>query len=207
MYASFDLVSHSVDYADMTTLTKSQQKWEACSSRNKLVAHGVAAPIPLFAYPNNEFTVEMNTMVLTQCSYRLGRRYGGAANTPTSVQSGFLKVYSINGGRCTDVTLPCSKLDTRYPYTPSSVLSKYVHPAPGTWAAPQFYRLVTGTKLIGRLQWNCVGPPPSHYTFDTGGNSTELYCANDYYAAFANEPSYVRGDLTIGQVETLWNIP
>jgi hypothetical protein len=47
----------------------------------------------------------------------------------------------------------------------------------------------------------------SHYTFDTGGDSTELYCANDYYGAFANEFSYVNTSLTIRQVETLWSLP
>jgi hypothetical protein len=27
------------------------------------------------------------------------------------------------------------------------------------------------------------------------------------YGAFANEPSYVRQDLRIGEVETLWDVP
>src|SRR5206468_10164472 len=75
-YAGFDLVSGSVDYADMTTLTPEQQEAEACDSRDVLVAHGVAAPIALFAYPNNEYTTEMNRLVRTECGYRLGRRYG-----------------------------------------------------------------------------------------------------------------------------------
>jgi hypothetical protein len=57
------------------------------------------------------------------------------------------------------------------------------------------------------VRWNCAGAASSHYIFDTGGDSTELYCANDYYRAFANEPAYVHTNLTIGQVETLWNLP
>jgi hypothetical protein len=149
----------------------------------------------------------MNTMVRTQCGYRLGRRYSGAANTTTTVRSGFLNTYSINGGRCTDATLPCSRLVTRYRYTPKSTLYRYVHPAAGGWVVPQFYRLVNGSKTSGRLQWNCLGAMSSHYTFDTGGDSTELYCANDYYGAFANEPSYVKTNLTVRQVETLWAVP
>jgi hypothetical protein len=47
----------------------------------------------------------------------------------------------------------------------------------------------------------------SHYTFDTGCDSTELYCANDYYGAFANAPSYVKRSLTVRQVETSWAGP
>jgi hypothetical protein len=206
-YPAFDLVSASVDYKEMTSLTTAQQKAEACNSRDVLVAHGIAAPIALFAYPNNKFTTAMNTMVRTQCSYRLGRRYSGAANTRTSVGSGFLNVFSINGGHCTNTALPCATLATRFPYTAASVLATYVHPSAGTWVVPQFYRLVAGTKTTGRLQWNCAGAATSHYTFDTGGNSTELYCANDYYAAFANEPAYVVRNQTIRQVETLWNLP
>jgi hypothetical protein len=206
-YPASDLASASRDYTEMTSLTMAQQKAEACDSKNALVAHGVTAPISLFAYPNNKYTTAMNTMVRTQCSYRLGRRYSGAANTPRTVQSGFLNVYSINGGRCTDTTLACSKLVTRYPYTPKSTLYKYVHPAAGGWVVPQFYRLVNGSKASGRLQWNCLGAMSSHYTFDTGGDSTELYCANDYYGAFANEPSHVRTGLTVRQVETLWGLP
>jgi hypothetical protein len=206
-YPSFDLVSASVDYADMTTLTTSQQRAEACDSRDALVAHGVAAPLALFAYPNNNWTTSMNTMVRSDCGYRLGRRYGNAANTPASVGSGFLIVYSINGGRCSDASLPCSSLSTRYVYTPRSVLAQRIHPAAGTWVVPQFYRLVTGSSSSGHLRWNCLGPVSSHYTFDTGGDSTELYCRNDYYGAFANEPAYVRSDLNIRQVETLWGLP
>jgi hypothetical protein len=206
-YPAFDLASASRDYADMTSLTMAQQKAEACDSKDALVAHGVTAPIPLFAYPNNRYTTAMNTMVRTQCSYRLGRRYSGAANTSKTVQSGFLNVYSINGGRCTDTTLPCSRLVTKYRYTPKSTLYTYVHPAAGGWVVPQFYRLVNGSKTKGRLQWNCLGAMSSHYTFDTGGDSTELYCANDYYGAFANEFSYVKTSLTVRQVETLWGLP
>lgn len=203
----FDLVSASRDYADMTTLTTSQQRAEACDSRDALVAHGVPAPLALFAYPNNNWTASINTMVRRDCGYRLGRKYGNAANTPGSVGSGFLVVYSINGGRCSDASLPCSSLSTRYVYTPQSVLAQRIHPAAGTWVVPQFYRLVSGSSSSGRLRWNCLGPASSHYTFDTGGDSTELYCRNDYYGAFANEPAYVRSDLTIRQVETLWGLP
>lgn len=205
-YSWFDLVSASVDYQDMTTLTTAQQKAEACDSEATIVSHGVAAPLALFAYPNNKFTTAINTMVRSQCHYVLGRKYGNAANTQTSVTSGVLTVYSINGGHCTDTTLPCSTLATRYPYTPSSKLYTLFHPAPGTWIAPQFYRLVTGTKATGRLQWNCQGAASSHYTFDTGGDSTELYCATDYYHALTNEPSYVVKKLNIRQVEAKWGL-
>jgi hypothetical protein len=205
-YPFFDLVAAGRRYVSMKSLTPAQQRQEACGARDVLVAHGVAAPIALYAYVNNQFTAAMNTMVRTQCGYVLGRRYGGTANTLSTVGSGFLTVFSINGGRCSDTTLPCSDLVTPRDYTPPSQLYTYNHPAPGTWVVPQFYRLVSGAKTTGRLQWNCNGPGKSHFTFDQGGNSTELYCAVDYYASFANEPARVAKNLNIRQVETEWGL-
>jgi hypothetical protein len=205
-YPSFDLASASVDYKDLTTLTTTQQKAEACNSEATIVSHGVAAPLALFAYPNNKSTATMNSMIRSQCHYVLGRKYGGTPNTRTSVATGFLTVFSINGGHCTDATLACSSLQTRFAYTTSAALSAIVHPKPGEWVVPQFYRLVSGTKATGGLQWNCAGAESSHYTFDTGGDSTELYCANDYYAALANQPTYVVKNLNIRQVEARWGL-
>jgi len=205
-YPWFDLASASEDYADMTTLTQSGWNTEACGSAAIITGNGVPSPLALFAYPNNKFTTTMNTWILANCPYVLGRKYGSTANTPTSVQSGFLIVDSINGGHCTDTTLPCSTLATRYPYTPEATLAKIFHPAAGTWIVPQFYRLVSGTSTTGRLQWNCAGAESSHYTYDTGGDSTELYCANDYYKALSNQPSYVVTNKNIRQVETTWGL-
>jgi hypothetical protein len=205
-YPWFDLASASEDYADMTTMTQSGWNTEACGSASIITGEGVPSPLALFAYPNNKFTTAMNTWILANCPYVLGRKYANAANTQTSVKSGFLDVYSINGGHCTDTTLPCSTLSTRYPYTPEATLAKIFHPAAGTWIVPQFYRLVSGTSTSGRLQWNCSGAESSHYTFDTGGDSTELYCADDYYKALSNEPSYVVKNMNIRQVEAAWGL-
>jgi hypothetical protein len=206
-YPSFDLASASKDYQELTSST-STTFWstEACGSASAIIGNGVPSPLALFAYPNNKFTTTINTWVLGHCPYTLGRRYSGAANTKTTVASGFLNVYSINGGHCTDTTLPCSTLSTRYPYTSKAALYKLFHPAAGSWIVPQFYRLVTGTRTSGHLQWNCQGAESSHYTFDTGGDSTELYCANDYYYALSNEPSYVVKNLNIRQVEATWGL-
>jgi hypothetical protein len=206
-YPWFDLASASKDYRELTS-SSSTSFWqtEACGSASVIISHGFARPLSLFAYPNNKFTTSMNTWVLGHCPYTLGRRYSGAANTRTSVQSGLLNVYSINGGHCTDAALACSKLSTRYPYTPEATLAKIFHPAAGTWVVPQVYRLVSGTHSSGCLRWNCAGAASSHYTFDTGGDSTELYCANDYYAALANQPGYVVKNLTIREVEARWGL-
>jgi hypothetical protein len=205
-YPWFDLASASVDYRELTSLSNSQQISEACDSARAIIGHGWRPPLSLFAYPNNRFTTSINSTVLNRCPITLGRRYNGDANTRSSVQSGFLNVYSINGGHCTNTALACSKLSTRYRYTPSSTLAKLFHPAAGRWVVPQFYRLVAGTRSTGRLRWNCNGAASSHYTFDTGGDSTELYCATDYYAALANEPSYVVKNQTIRQVEAGWGL-
>ena len=205
-YPWFDVASASVDYKELTSLTSSQQISEACNSAAAIISHGWPSPLSLFAYPNNKFTTSMNSTILSSCPYKLGRRYSGQANTKSSVASGFLNVYSINGGHCTDTALPCSNLSTRFAYTPESTLAAQFHPAAGTWVVPQFYRLVTGSHASGRLQWNCTGAESSHYTYDTGGNSTELYCANDYYAALANEPSYVVKNMTIRQLEVKWGL-
>jgi hypothetical protein len=206
-YPWFDLASASKDYRELTSST-STTFWntEACGSASTIISHGIPSPLALFAYPNNKFTTTMNTWVLGHCPYVLGRRYSGAANTKSTVTSGFLNVYSINGGHCTDTTLPCSTLSTRFQYTSKATLYSLFHPAAGTWVVPQFYRLVTGTKTTGRLRWNCQGAESSHYTFDTGGDSTELYCATDYYYALGNEPSYVVKNTTIRQVEALWGL-
>src|SRR3954454_8428724 len=152
-YPWFDLTSASVDYKELTSLTATQQKAEACNSEATIVSHGVAAPLALFAYPNNKSTATMNSMIRTQCHYVLGRKYGGTPNTRTSVATGFLTVFSINGGHCSDTTLACSSLKTRFAYTTSAELSLIVHPKPGEWVVPQFYRLISGTKATGRLQW------------------------------------------------------
>jgi hypothetical protein len=205
-YPFFDLVSAGVHYVAMTSLTPAQQRQEACGARDVLVAHGVASPIALYAYVNNKFTTAMNAMVRSRCNYVLGRRYSATANTPSSVASGFLNVLSINGGKCSDPALPCATLDTRFVYTAPSMLYTYNHPAPGTWVVPQYYRLVSGAKTSGPLRWNCNGPPASHFTFDQGGNSTELYCAVDYYASLASEPAHVVTNLNIRQVEAKWGL-
>ena len=186
-YPRLDLVSASVDYAYMTMLTTSQQKAEACDSRDVLVAHGIAAPIALFAFPNNNFTTTINTLVRSQCQYRLVREDGNSANTPTSVQNGFLIVYSINGAHCTDPALACSTLSTRFPYTPRSTLERSCIRRPG----PGSCRSSTGWSAARNRPRGCGGTvsvqAASHYTFHTGGDSTELYCANYYYGAFANK--------------------
>jgi hypothetical protein len=206
-YPWFDLASASRDYKELTSST-STSFWqtEACGSASVIIGHGFTSPLSLFAYPNNKFTATMNTWVLGHCPYTLGRRYNGQANTRTSVQSGLLNVFSINGGHCADAALACSNLSTRFAYTPSATLAALFHPAAGTWVVPQFYRLVAGTRSTGRLRWNCNGAASSHYTFDTGGDSTELYCATDYYAALANEPGYVVKNQTIRQVEAGWGL-
>jgi hypothetical protein len=115
-------------------------------------------------------------------------------------------VYSINGGHCTNARLRCSKLDTRFAYTSPRKLARRLHPSRGRWVVPQIYRLVTGSRSRGHLRWNCRGAASSHYTFDTGGDSTELYCAKDYYAALGHQPSYVVKNLTIRQVESKWGL-
>ena len=206
-YPWFDLTSASKDYQELTS-SSSTAFWraEACGSATVITNHGVRSPLPLFAYPNNKFTTTMNTWVLAHCPYVLGRRYSGNANTRASVTSGLLNVYSINGGHCTDAALPCSRLSTRFAYTSKAILYRAFHPAAGTWVVPQFYRLVAGAKTSGRLQWNCLGAESSHYTHDTGGDSTELYCRNDYYYALSNEPSYVVKNLNIRQVEAAWGL-
>jgi hypothetical protein len=202
----FGVASGGIHYRELTTLAPSQQIAEACGSAATIVDHGWRSPLPLFAYPNNRFTAEINRRVLRHCPYRLGRRYSGESNTRRSIRSGLLRVYSINGGHCRDAGLRCSALDTRFPYTSPSALARRLHPAPGRWVVPQIYRLVRGSHSTGRLRWNCRGPAASHFTYDRGGDSTELYCARDYYAALAHEPRYVVRGRTIGGVERHWGL-
>ena len=179
---------------------------EACGSAAAIVDHGWRSPLSLFAYPNNRVTTEINARVLSHCPYVLGRRYSGEANTRRSIRSGFLRVYSINGGSCHDAALRCSQLDTRFAYTRPAELALRLRPAPGRWVVPQIYRLVTGSRSTGALRWNCRGPAGSHFTYDVGGDSTELYCAHDYFAALGHEPGYVVKGRTIVGVERRWGL-
>src|SRR3954451_19554756 len=141
----FGLASGGVHYRDLTTLTAAQQIAEACGSATAIIDHGWRSPLPIFAYPNNRFTTEINQRVLGRCPYRLGRRYSGTPNTRRSMRSGFLRVYSINGGHCHDTALRCSHLHTRFAYTRPAELAQRLHPAPGRWVVPQIYRLVKGS--------------------------------------------------------------
>jgi hypothetical protein len=202
----FGLASGGVHYRELTTLAPAQQIAEACGAATAIIDHGWRSPLPLFAYPNNRFTTEINHRVLAHCPYRLGRRYSGEANTRRSIRSGFLRVYSINGGHCRDTALRCSHLETRYAYTRPGELARRLHPSPGRWVVPQIYRLVKGSRSTGRLRWNCRGPASGHFTYDRGGDSTELYCARDYYAALAHEPRYVVTGKTIRAVEGRWGL-
>jgi hypothetical protein len=45
-YPSFDLTSASVDYKELTTLTTTQQKAEACNSEATIVSHEVGHRSP-----------------------------------------------------------------------------------------------------------------------------------------------------------------
>ncbi|HET6847355.1 MAG TPA: hypothetical protein VFH74_00750 [Gaiellales bacterium] len=202
----FGLASGGIHYRELTVLSPSQQIAEACGSAAAIIDHGWRSPLPLFAYPNNRVTAVINARVLAKCPYTLGRHYSGEANTRRSIRSGFLRVYSINGGRCRDTALRCSHLDTRFAYTRPAELAARLHPAPGRWVVPQIYRLVTGSRPTGRLRWNCRGPAGSHFTYDRGGDSTELYCARDYFAALAHQPGYVVTGRTIRGVEQLWGL-
>jgi hypothetical protein len=184
-------VSHSVDYANMTQLTKSQQQHEACDSLAALQAHGRAEARGLFAYPNNFYTTAINTNVVLPCGYVAGRKYGGGAMTPSTLASSRLvNTDSVNGGACNDASLPCYGLSTPRRYTSPSQISARMQPTAGTWSVVQVYRLVTGSKLSGKSQWDCTATNwRAHWT--AGVDPTELYCWKDYLSALNHIPSGV----------------
>jgi hypothetical protein len=171
----WSVVSAGQSYKRMPTLTLEQQRAESCGSLDAFAARGIDAS-PLFAYPANKYTDEIQRKVVNKC-FRFGRRYGGTINTRANlVAPWYVNVRSINGGRCRVENQPCSNAATRFKYTDPAKLQSAVQRLRGGWIVVQFYRLVRGAYATPYQQWDCTSPDPmKHWT-----NQSEVYCYDDF---------------------------
>jgi hypothetical protein len=145
----WSFVSASNSYADITTLSPSQQQAESCGTLSAFEAHGHTRAWGLFAYARNKFTTTIQSQLVSTC-FAYGRRYGKTVNTRSkTVAPWFTNTDDVNGGRCNDTSLPCANLAdvTRIYRSPLDLAAK-VNVAPDTWRNLQFYRLVTGTRGV-----------------------------------------------------------
>ena len=176
-------VSHSRTYTDMTTLSPAEQREEACGSLADLRARGHLRGDGLFAYPNNHRTEAIQRDVVASC-FAFGRVYGLAANNRAGVTDPWLqRTYSVNGGNCNTVSLPCYSYTAPRRYdSPVNLGDIIAALGPDQWFVMQHYRFVTG-HVAGR--WDCRSDDwRRHWT-----SSAEEYCWKDYRAVLDRIPS------------------
>ncbi len=181
----WSFVSHSRSYRDMTTLSPSEQRDEACGSLEDLRARGHLRGAGLFAYPNNRRDDVVQQDVVASC-FAFGRTYGAAPNDRSSTGTPwFQRTVSVNGGNCNTPTSPCFTYTAPRRYaSPVTLGDRIRRLGPDQWFVVQHYRFVRGF-VSGR--WDCRAPDwRRHWT-----GSAEEYCWNDYLAILDRIPSEV----------------
>jgi hypothetical protein len=174
-------VSAGQSYADMTALTPDQQRAESCGSLQAFTDHGHTRAHGLFAYPNNKYTTEIQTDVVSPC-FAYGRAYGRGVNNLSAAGEPHLQsTMSFNGGSCNDLTQPCAADGGRRYALPSEVAAR-MNPKANQWTAVQFYRFVLGRRNDpedSAFAWDCTSPDVNqHWT-----SKAEIYCWEDYKLA------------------------
>lgn len=186
----WDVVSEGFNHQDFTTVTASsplvdrQAAWDdTCGSLPVFRAHGFDAT-GMYAYAGGPRATYVQQAFVSKC-FAWGRHYSSSGNNDRLKMRApwFQSTLSVGGGRCNDSTLPCySTPPTTKPYLLPGALATLLHPAPAHWASVQIYNLVTGKRVGERpaeYSWNCSEPDVNlHWT-----SRTELYCANDFFAA------------------------
>jgi hypothetical protein len=178
-------VSASRSYTDVTALSAAGQRAEICGSLNDLKTDNLPGATGLFAYPNDHYSVSIQTGVTATC-YDYGRIYrpgGPPHNNALPVPSPyFAGTFAANGGACNDSALPCYNIPSRYRYVYPGWVSQQVKPGPAQWVIVQGYRFATGAWKSDTLSWDCTSSNwQDHWT--SGRDATELYCWNDWLAA------------------------
>ncbi len=166
-----------------------------CGAKQVFAAHGHERAWGMFAWPQNEFTSELQQRYVTPC-YAYGRRYTApyATNALPAPWPYWARSVSVNGGKCADPSLPC------HTFTPKGNRD-YMQPrdlaataasarARGAWALLQFYSLVSGSygRMGDRFAWDCRSSDPAdHWT-----SYSEYYCWSDYLAVLRSIPAGAR---------------
>jgi hypothetical protein len=166
-------ISHSNSYSNMTTQTQRNRYSESCGTLSIFEEHGHDRADGLFAYPNNFFDGETQSVVSTCFAY--GRVYGTTVNKRSGVVAPwYVTADAVNGGACNNTALSCNTLKTPSRYRSPTRLAAVVA-ALGTdrWFILQAYRFVSGSRA-GR--WDCTA---SDWR-DHWSTSTEEYCWKDY---------------------------
>lgn len=160
------VVSNGATHEDITDLDRAGQRGESCGSLRTLEEHGHTRAWGLFGYGNDKRDATVQQEVVSRC-FAFGRRYSTSVNKRADVaEPWFQNTFSVKSGMSADR------------------LAKAMAPNPGEWRVVQVYRLVDGTRNVGRLRWDCTGE--DHWT-----SRTELFCVDDFLAAVDRIPAGV----------------
>lgn len=181
----WSFVSQGMSYIDMTTLSTDEERAAYSSGTLPLLEErGFTRAWGAFNFPNDKQDEASQTVVTR--SFAFGRKYGEGINTPESVSTFPYPVdtKSVNGGRCYNIKLPCSRpgsVGGGGKTTPLPTLKAILNPAPGQWGVIQAYRLVEGKYgTMGKpYAWDCTSPMWQNRWTGTA----EVYCRNTFLAA------------------------
>lgn len=174
--------------------TAQSQSDNICGSLDDLAANGHTRAWGMFAYPDGNGRDDVARYITTEC-FAFGRIYQpgvntrglyAAANGVVAPDLRYVRATSVLGGRCADVSLPCSHLTVRNnrSYMSPRVLQRLVGVGPGQWAVVQVYVLAEGFRIVppedptAHLQWDCRGSGPAHWD-QHWTSRPEIYCWND----------------------------
>jgi hypothetical protein len=180
-------VGGSRTYANLTTVSTTRAKWEACGSLADIRSHGLVGGQGEFAFPNDYNNGGLEALALS-CGYDFGRDYTAGPNLEMALpipKPYWLYTYSLNGGACNDPASRCYALDTHYRYTNPAVLARILVLDPGHWKVVQGYNFVIGAVNSSTVSWDCTSPNwREHWT--SGLDATEVYCWTDWLSALTS---------------------
>ncbi|MDX6522930.1 MAG: hypothetical protein QOI17_443 [Gaiellales bacterium] len=167
---------------DDRSATAAQQYADSCALLPTFYGEGFANAWSMYAYFGGPYSASMQSGVVSTC-FGFGRTYNSGANALPVPSPYLVQVFSINGGHCNDVTLPCHANSTPYPYTMPSTLQALVQS--NGWDVIQGYKFVTGAYSSSAVSWDCTGADPaSHWT-----SRSEVYCYNDWQSVIDAIPA------------------
>ncbi|WP_243060899.1 hypothetical protein [Nocardioides sp. SR21] len=178
----WQVVSHSKNYKDMTTLTNAQQVDESCGSLSVLGNRGHQDAWGLFNFPNDKQDAASRTAVLS--CFAFYRLYGSGINELATLQSTReLSVETVDGGKCNNAALACYSapgLGGKRYELPSALATRVLQPTAGQYNLIQFYRFVDGQRgtLSDPAAWDCTSSDPR----DHWVSRIEFYCWSDFLA-------------------------
>jgi hypothetical protein len=183
----WDFVSHSKTFATNIAALNATQQWnETCGSMEELKAHGHARADGMFLWPNNKWDLGVQLNLVSRC-FAFGRQYGSGITDRASAlaPSHWQSTIGMSGGRCHDVSLPCSRLHTLTAYRPPQLMAdKMASLRPDEWLTIQVYLLVTGSRPG---LWDCTSPDwQEHWS-----SEAERYCWTDYVWVLNHIPANV----------------